>query len=85
MPTLISELPDRIRRLACEKCDEPIDEGEDSILTFCRGSFIRLHEECGDYIDTATKGARRDPRKLKWSNAENQARESSAPDTAQIK
>jgi hypothetical protein len=65
-PTYTDDLPDRIRSFQCEKCSEPIDDGVDSILSFCGGSFIRLHEECADYMEHATKGPRRNPRK--WSN-----------------
>lgn len=52
------QVADRIKTRSCEKCGEPLDDGKDYILTFFRGSFIVLHEECGDFIDTAKKGPR---------------------------
>lgn len=42
----------------CEKCDEPLAFDKDFVLTFFRGRFIVLHEECADFIDTAKKGPR---------------------------
>ena len=42
----------------CEKCGEQIDDAIDCILSFYRGSFILLHNECSDFIDTGQKGQR---------------------------
>ncbi len=49
--------PDILAR-PCEKCDEPLEDDRDFILTFFRGEFIVLHEECAGFIDDARKGKR---------------------------
>lgn len=53
--------PDEIRAdikaRPCEKCGESIPP-EGFILTFYRGQFIVLHNECNDFIDSETKGPR---------------------------
>lgn len=41
-----------------EKCGEPIADDADFILSFYRGRFIVLHEECADFMDHANKGPR---------------------------
>jgi len=58
MPIELETLPERIRCRPCEKCGEAITDEEESILTFTGGSFVRLHEECADFMDHATKGPR---------------------------
>lgn len=50
--------PDILAR-PCEKCSEPLEpEPSPFVLTFFRGSFIVLHDECSDFIQTATPGPR---------------------------
>lgn len=58
MTILKSQINPAIIAQGCEKCGEPIDDKIDFVLTFYRGQFIVLHEECADFIDTATKGPR---------------------------
>lgn len=54
-----SQVRPEIIAQGCEKCGEPIADDADFVLTFYRGRFIVLHEECADFIDHATKGPRR--------------------------
>ena len=61
MPILREELRQDIKEKPCEKCGEPIDEKEDSILSFYHGSFIQLHEECAAFMQHAQKGPREAP------------------------
>ena len=54
---------DKIRKdiieRGCERCGEPMPEEDDFVLTFFRGQFIVLHEECAeDYMNYARKGPR---------------------------
>lgn len=55
---LRSEIRKVILERPCEKCGETIPSDVDCILTFFRGSFIMLHDECRDFIKTAQKGPR---------------------------
>ena len=58
-PMHVDDIRDDIKARNCEKCDESLDEGVDFVLTFFRGQFIVLHEECArDFIDYATPGPR---------------------------
>ena len=52
------ELRREIIERGCAKCSESVDEDESFILTFCRGEFIVLHNECADFMMDATKGRR---------------------------
>lgn len=54
---LKSELRQDIIDQGCEKCGEPMD-ADVFTLTFCKGRFIVLHEECIDYIVHTRKGKR---------------------------
>lgn len=58
MALLKSEIREDLRSGPCEKCGERISEDNDHILSFYRGSFIILHEECADFMEHATKGPR---------------------------
>ena len=50
--------PDILAR-PCERCGESIDVDAEPIVTFYRGSFIMLHDECAkEFIATAEKGPR---------------------------
>lgn len=53
-----SQVRPEIIAQGCEKCSEPIPDDADFVLTFYRGAFIVLHQECADFIDHATKGPR---------------------------
>lgn len=53
-----SEVRKEIIARGCAKCSESVDDAESFILTFCRGEFIVLHNECADFIEHATKGPR---------------------------
>lgn len=48
----------------CAKCGEKIEKDAACLLTFHNGAFVVLHPECGDFIDHATKGARKPSRKM---------------------
>jgi hypothetical protein len=54
-----SEVRKDILGRPCEKCGELIPQDTDCILSFFRGSFIVLHEDCADFINTAQKGPRK--------------------------
>ena len=51
---LKSEIRPEILAKPCAKCGQAIPEDEDSILTFFRGEFIRLHEGCKEFLETGT-------------------------------
>lgn len=53
-----SDVSDEVKKQPCEKCGEPLDEGKDFVLTYSRGKFVALHEECSDYLETGKKGKR---------------------------
>lgn len=53
-----TDIAPRILAKPCEKCGEVIPADRDSILTFSNGEFVRLHTDCVDFIDHATKGPR---------------------------
>jgi hypothetical protein len=53
-----SKIRKDILERVCERCGEPIPDDDDFILTFFRGQFIVLHEECAEFIDNAQKGPR---------------------------
>jgi hypothetical protein len=58
-----SEIRPEILARPCEKCGEAIGD-VDCVITFYRGEFILLHQECADFIDHATRGPRgHDPTK----------------------
>lgn len=42
----------------CEKCSGAIGDAGDFVLTFYRGRFIVLHNDCSDFIDHANRGPR---------------------------
>ena len=49
-----SEIRNEILEQHCESCGEPLDAEADFVLTFYRGRFIVLHEECAArFIETA--------------------------------
>lgn len=56
---LKSDIREDLQSGPCEKCGEHIYKEQDHVLTFYRGRFIILHEECADFIDHATKGPRK--------------------------
>ncbi len=59
MPIKKSDISPDILARPCERCGEAIDTDDEPILTFYRGSFIMLHDECAkEFIDTACKGPR---------------------------
>ncbi len=61
MPTSWNKIRDDIKQQPCEKCGERVKEptgDSEVVLTFFRGRFILLHQECADFIDHATKGKR---------------------------
>jgi len=74
MPTELEKLPARIRNLPCEKCGEAIPDDVESVLTFTGGNFVRLHEECADYMDHATKGPRQNDHSAGTATSESQLR-----------
>jgi hypothetical protein len=59
MPILKSQVRPEIIARGCAKCGQPIDDNENCVLTFYRGTFIVLHEECSDFIQRPTQGSRR--------------------------
>ena len=46
-----SEIRKDILERLCEKCGKQISEDVNFILSFYRGSFIVLHDECKDFIE----------------------------------
>lgn len=58
MTMLKSEVRQEIIDQGCEKCGEPVSGEPVFTLTFYRGGFIVLHEECIDFILYAQKGQR---------------------------
>lgn len=59
MTMLKSEVREDLRSGPCESCGEHIPEDDDLFLTFYRGSFIILHNECaGNFIETGQKSKR---------------------------
>lgn len=54
-----SEVRKEILEQPCESCSEPLDADKDFVLTFCRGRFIVLHQECAaQFIQTAERRRR---------------------------
>jgi hypothetical protein len=45
-----SEVRPEILAKPCAECGKPIGEKEDCVVTFYRGEFIVLHEECTEFI-----------------------------------
>jgi hypothetical protein len=58
---LKSEIRPEILAQGCAKCGGAILEEEDCVLTFFKGSFIVLHEDCADFMRHATPGPRIKP------------------------
>lgn len=52
-----ADVAPQIKKRPCESCGEKIDP-DNFVLTFYRGEFITLHNECDDFIYTATKKPR---------------------------
>lgn len=64
MPIDRSKIRQDILDRPCERCDEVISEDDyasenEPIISFFRGSFIMLHNECAQiFVGTAQKGPR---------------------------
>jgi hypothetical protein len=42
----------------CESCGERLDPSADCMLSFYRGRFIVVHNECSEFLSTATRALR---------------------------
>lgn len=55
---LVSEINKEILDKPCVMCEEEVSNDVDSIMTFYRGEFVRLHSECQSFLLLPRKAPR---------------------------